>query len=99
MLDLFLIIMLVISISKPDVLLSKKIKETANDEQKNILAKNLRKILGLMVATFECLALQRYVDNIFSTILLFVGIILLLLFFIFGIPAFKENKKIMKELK
>ena len=41
MIDLILIIMLIVSLAKPDILLSKKMKEKATDEQKNILTKNL----------------------------------------------------------
>lgn len=94
MIDLILIIMLIVSLFKPDVLLSKKMKERATDEQKKILTKNLRKIYAIMVATFESLALMRYTE--------FVGIILatvfIILFFVISLPAIKENSKITKEL-
>ena len=39
MLDLFLIIILIISLAKPDILLAKKVKEKASDEQKKIIEK------------------------------------------------------------
>ena len=94
MIDLILIIMLIVSLFKPDVLLSKKMKERATDEQKKILTKNLRKIYAIMVATFESLALMRYTE--------FVGIILaivfIILFFVISLQAIKENSKITKEL-
>lgn len=94
MLDLILIIMLIVSISKPDILLSKKMKERANDEQKIILSKNLRKIYAIMVALFESMAIMRYTE--------IVGIILtivfIILFFVISLPAIKENSKITKEL-
>lgn len=51
MLNLILIIMLIISLFKPDILLAKKLKEKANDEQKVILTKNLRKICAIIVAS------------------------------------------------
>ena len=94
MIDLILIIMLIVSLAKPDILLSKKMKEKATDEQKNILTKNLRKIYAIMVATFESLALMRYTE--------FIGIILaivfIILFFVVSLPAIKENSRITKEL-
>lgn len=95
MIDFILIIMLIISLFKPDVLLAKKIKEKATEKQKTILTKNLRKIYAIMVATFESLALMRYTE--------FIGIILavvfIILFFTISLPAIKENSKITKELK
>ena len=95
MIDLILIIMLVISIFKPDILLAKNIKEKASEEQKTILTKNLRKIYAITVATFESLALMRYTE--------FIGVILalvfIILFFTLSLPAIKENSKITKELK
>lgn len=99
MLDLFLIILLIISISKPDVLLAKKVKESTTEEQKNTLAKNFRKIYGLLIATIECTALQRYIDSDFSFIFLLVSLVLLVLFFVFAIPAIKENREIVKNIK
>ena len=95
MIDLILIIMLVISIFKPDILLAKNIKEKASEEQKTILTKNLRKIYAITVATFESLALMIYTE--------FIGVILalvfIILFFTLSLPAIKENSKITKELK
>ena len=41
MLDLFLIIILIISIAKPDILLAKNVKEKASDEQKQIPCKKI----------------------------------------------------------
>lgn len=95
MIDLILIIMLIVSLSKPDILLAKKVKEKANEEQKNIMVKNLRKIYAIMVGLFESMALMRYTE--------IVGIILtivcIVLFVVISVPAIKENSKIMKELK
>lgn len=98
MIDLILIIMLIISLFKPDVLLSKKVKQRASDEQKSTLAKNLRKTYGILIAVFESMALRRYVNEDFEILLLIVTIVLLILFFIFAIPAIKENSRITKEL-
>lgn len=94
MIDLILIIFLIISLAKPDVLLAKNIKEKANDEQKSILVKNTRKILGIMIALFESLAIMRYSDIIGIVL----TIIFLILFFTISLPAIKENSKIRKEI-
>ena len=94
MLDLILIIMLIASLAKPDILLSKKMKEKANDEQKMILTKNLRKIYAILVALFESIALMRYTE-IVGVIL---SIVFIILFFTISLPAIKENSKITKEL-
>lgn len=94
MIDLILIIMLIVSLSKPEVLLSKKMKEKATDEQKKILTKNLRKIYAIIVALFESIALMSYTE-IVGIILVVVFIIL---FFVISLPAIKENSKITKEL-
>lgn len=53
MLDLFLIIILIISIAKPDILLAKNVKEKASDEQKQILVKNYRKNLRYFNSSFR----------------------------------------------
>ena len=94
MLDLVLIILLIISLFKPDILLSKKLKEKANDEQKKILTKNLRKIYAVTVASFESISLTRY-NILFGGILLIICLILL---FTISLPAAKENSKLIKEL-
>lgn len=94
MLDLILIIMLIVSLFKPDVLLSKKMKEKANDEQKKILTKNLRKIYTITVALLESAALIRYTQALGSIL----AIVFIILFFVISLPAIKENSKITKEL-
>lgn len=94
MINLILIIMLIVSLAKPDILLSKKIREKANDEQKKVLTKNLRKIYAIIIASFESIALIRYTE--FIGIIL--GIVFLILFFVISLPAIKENSKIIKEL-
>ena len=94
MLDLILIIMLIMSLFKPDILLSKKIKEVANEEQKMILIKNSRKIYVIMIALFESLAIMRYTEVVGGIL----TIVFIILFFIISIPAVKENSKIRKEL-
>lgn len=99
MIDLILIILLIISISKPDILLSKKVRDKANEEQKAILAKNIRKTYGFLIALIETTALCRYVDEELIIVLLIIAIILLVLFFIFALPGIKENRKILKDLK
>lgn len=95
MIDLILIIMLIVSLFKPNVLLSKKMKEKATDEQKNVLTKNLRKIYAIMVATFESLALMRYTE----VVGIILSVVFIILFFTISLPAIKENSKITKELK
>jgi len=95
MLDLILIIMIIVSLFKPDVLLAKKVKERANDEQKIVLTKNLRKIYAIMVALFESIALMRYNEMVG----IILSIVFLILFFVISLPAIKENSKIVKELK
>lgn len=94
MIDLILIIMIIVSLAKPDVLLSKKMKEKANEEQKNILTKNLRKIYSVIVALFESLALMRYTEIVG----IILAIVFIILFIIISVPAIKENSKITKEL-
>ena len=94
MIDLILIIIIIVSLAKPDILLSKIMKEKANEEQKNILTKNLRKIYAIMVALFESLALMRYKE----TVGIILTIVFLILFFVISVPAIKENSKITKEL-
>ncbi len=94
MLDLFLIIILIISIAKPDILVAKNVKEKASDEQKQILVKNYRKIYAIVIALFESLAIMRY-----STIIgLVLVVIFFILFFTISWPATKQNKQILKEL-
>ena len=95
MLDLFLIIILIISLAKPDILLAKKVKEKASDEQKQILVKNYRKIYAILIALFESLAIMRY-STIIGGVLV---IIFFILFFTISWPATKQNKQILKELE
>lgn len=95
MIDLILIIMLIVSLVKPEVLLSKKMKERATDEQKKVLTMNLRKIYAIMVAAIESVALTRYTEDL-GIILVIASIVL---FFIIALPAIKENSEIMKEVK
>lgn len=94
MLDLILIIMLIVSFSKPDVLLSKKMREVANDEQKAILTKNLRKIYAILIGLIESVALIRY----FTMVGIVLSVVCLVLFLVISLPAAKENRKIVKEL-
>ena len=94
MLDLILIILIIISLFKPDILLAKKVKEKASEEQKMTVAKNLRKIYATLVGLIESIALIRY-SEIVGIIL---AIVFLVLFCIFAIPGIKENSKILKEL-
>lgn len=99
MLDLILIILLIISISKPDVLLAKKVREKASEEQKSVLVKNLRKIYGIFIAAVETGALCRYVEGGFLIALIAAEIAIIVLFFIFALPGIKQNRQILKELK
>lgn len=94
MIDLILIIMLIVSLSKPDILLAKKMKENANEEQKEILVKNLRKVYALLVALLESVALMSY-TKIIGAIL---AVVFLILFCVIAIPAVKTNSKIVKEV-
>ncbi len=95
MLDLILIILILVSLAKPDILLAKKVKEKASEEQQLTMAKNLRKIYAILVGLIESIALMRY--SIIPGLVLTIAF--LVLFFIFSVPAIKENSKIMKELK
>ena len=95
MLDLILIIILIVSLSKPEILLSKEMKEKANDDQKNALVSNLRKQYGIIVASLESLALMRHTEIIGGIL----AIVCLILLFKVAIPAKKEVAKIMKELQ
>ena len=94
MLDLILIIMLIVSLFKPDVLLSKKMKEKANEEQKIVLTNNLRKQYFVIVGLLESASLIRH----FGTVGRIIGIVFLVLFFTVCLPAIKETNKIAKEL-
>ncbi len=94
MLDLFIIICLIISLFKPDILLAKKMKEKASDEQKVILTKNLRKIYAILVALIESIAIMRYTEIVGAIL----TIIFVILFFVISLPAIKENSKIVKQL-
>ena len=99
MLDIILIILLIISLSKPDVLLAKKAKEKATEEQKAILVKNLRKIYAIFVALMESLALSvTFPNETVNTVARIVAVVFVVLFFVFAVPAIKANRKIMKEL-
>ena len=95
MLDLVLIILLIISLAKPEILLSKKVREKANDEQKTVLAKNYRKIYAILIGLLESAAIIRYSDIIG----MLLAIIFIVLFFVISLPALKENKKIVQDLK
>ncbi len=95
MLNIILTIIILISLFKPQVLLAKKVKEKTNDEQRVILANNLRKIYSIMIATLEALVIMRY-NEIIGMILI---VIFLVLFFAISLPAAKENSKIIKELR
>ena len=94
MINLILLIMLIVSLGKPDVLLSRKIKEKANDEQKIVLTKNLRKIYAILIGLLESVALLNYSEGIG----IILSIVFLVLFFKISLPAIKENSKINKEL-
>lgn len=94
MLSLIILILGIVSLFKPEVLLSKKMKEKCNEEQKKILAKNLRKIDFSLILLLEYHEISKYYKNI-ETIYL---IILLILFFVLVLPASKEIQKIKKEL-
>lgn len=94
MLDLILIIMLIVSLFKPEVLLSKKMKEKANEEQKIVLTNNLRKQYFVVVGLLESASLIRY----FETIGIILAIVFIVLFFKVALPAIKETSEITKEL-
>ncbi len=105
MIDLILIILLIISLFKPDVLLAKRLKEMANEEQKALLVKNERKIYAILVAILESISLATYAltySPTYTLIVRMVGIILtvvfIVLFFVISLPAVRENRKIVKEV-
>lgn len=96
MLNLILIVLLIISLSKPDILIAKKYREKANDEQKAILAKNLRKSYVVFICATETLGITRYFGYL-GVIPLVISVVL---FFALSVRAgIKENRKIVKELK
>lgn len=96
MLDLILIILLIISLFKPDILLAKKMRDNANDEQKAILVKNLRKIYVILIGFIESIALIFYESIMWGAIV--STVIFLILFFVISLPAVKQNSKIVKEV-
>lgn len=100
MIELILIIILIISLFKPEILLSKKMKEKANEEQKKVLTKNLRKIFAIVIVPIsfdpiEKLGIMRDTS--------FLGLILAIVFFVLvfavALPAIQENNRIVKEIK
>lgn len=94
-----LTIIAIISLFKPDLLLGKKIREKVNEEQKEILIKNQRKIYCILAATFESLALSNIEYEMAKVIGTILTIIFGVLLFVVVGPAMKESSKIMKELK
>ena len=103
MIDLILIIMLIVSLAKPDVLLSKKMKEKATDEQKKILTKNLRKIYAIIVAGIEVSFLMGHFESSafmrqFEFVWIILAIVFIILLFVVFLPAIKEFSRIKKEL-
>lgn len=96
MLDLILIILLIISLFKPDILLAKKMRDNANDEQKAILVKNLRKIYVILIGFIESIALIFYESIMWGAIV--STVIFVILFFVISLPAVKQNSKIVKEV-
>ena len=94
MIELILIILLIISLAKPDVLLSKKMKEYANESEKVILIKNLRKLYAIFIGLLETGVLL-HSNQLIGGIL---AIIVIILTFVFALPAKKENAKIIKEI-
>ena len=70
-------------------------KEKVNEEQKNILAKNLRKQYATLIGLIESASLLRYNETIGAIL----SIICIVLFFKMFLPAKKENDTILKELE
>lgn len=95
MIDLFIIILLLVSLVKPEVLLSKKLKEEASESQKKILIKNIRKSYSLLVALIESMAISRYQETIGWILTLIMAILVATI----AIPAGMANKKIKEEIK
>jgi hypothetical protein len=91
--------MLIISFSKPEILLNRKMKEKANDEQKAILVKNIRKIYCISIVIIETGAMSRYASSDWTILILVALIVESILLFKYSIPAIKENRKIINELK
>lgn len=96
MIDLILIAFLIISIVKPDVLLSKKVRAKATPEQQKILVKNMRISYVVFIALIETMAISRYLES--PTILLIPILIEIFVVFKYSIPAAKENRSILKTL-
>lgn len=100
MIELILIIILIIGLFKPEILLSKKMKEKANEEQKKVLTKNLRKIFAIVIVPISIDPIEKLGDMMYTN---FLGLILAIVFFVLvfavALPAIQENNRIVKEIK
>ncbi len=93
--EMAVVIFLVISYFKPNILLSKKVREKVDEKQKEILVKNRREIYFLLVVTFEFVTdtvVAPWWFNLFT-------ISFCIVMWILTIPQIKENRKIIKEAK
>lgn len=98
MIDLILIIILIISISKPEIMLkfiSKTLREKATKEEKENLIVDLRTAVLYSVLLLESLAISNYT--------VFISIILIIIFGILWVekayPAIRRIKQTVKILK
>ena len=98
MIDLILIIILIISISKPEIILkfiSKTLREKATKEEKENLIVDLRTAVLYSVLLLESLAISNYT--------VFISIILIIIFGILWVekayPAIRRIKQTVKILK
>ncbi len=98
MLTLVLLVFIIISYSKPELLISKKIKENATDEEKNIVSKNLRNIYITIILLIEGSSLISRTSGILQ-ILGFVFAVIGIVCIVKFIPKFKENKEILNKYK
>lgn len=96
MIDIILIIFLIVSWFKPEVLLSKKMKEKATEEEQKILVSNYKKYISCFILFLESYSIENNYSAGIGLILIIISFILLLKF---GWPAIKENSKIVKEIK
>ena len=97
MLSLMLIVLIVLSIVKPDLMISKKLKELASDEQYEELVKYTRisNVFTLSMAEIALIT-PYYLEDSWLTIALYT--VLLVLFFAFGLKKIKRAAQLRKEI-
>jgi len=97
MISIILIILLIVSISKPDIFLSAKNKAKLSEEEIKKYANNSRKIYSIIIILFESTSLITYGSEILSIIGIIAAIVSIILFFKLSLPAIKENKAMLEK--